>query len=483
MINQGYQPGRKSLEQAGGFAFFFRRAADVLALLLFSCISLAARESGEPASLTIAQAVEAALGNYPAIQVSQEQINAASAGIDLARTAFLPRIDAYAQANRATRNNVFGMLLPQGVLPSISGPVLGSNNFGSVWGSAIGALVKWEPFDFGYRRAAVDAAAASRARTEATLERTKFDVSVAAADAFFTLLAAQETERAAKAAIDRAESLAVSIRALVNAELRPGADASRAEAEIAAARTQWIRARQAVDVSRANLSRYTGDEPDRITLNAAGFGKVPPEHPTVRPDPAASPAAAEQNAVAEQMKAQLKALQRSYFPRFFLQGAAYARGSGALTNGDRLGGLNGLAPDTQNYALGFSVEFPLFDRFSIRAREAGQESSIRAETAKSRQIAADLKAQWNAAAAVLAGARSVASNTPIQLAAARTTVERATMRYQSGLGNIDEVTEAQRLLSQSEIDDSLARLGVWRGLLVVAAAAGDIRPFLAETDQ
>jgi outer membrane protein TolC len=62
-------------------------------------------------------------------------------------------------------------------------------------------------------------------------------------------------------------------------------------------------------------------------------------------------------------------------------------------------------------------------------------------------------------------------------------VEQATARYQSGLGTIDEVAEAQRLLAQSEIDDALARLGVWRGLLAVTTAAGDIQPFLAEVSQ
>ena len=67
--------------------------------------------------------------------------------------------------------------------------------------------------------------------------------------------------------------------------------------------------------------------------------------------------------------------------------------------------------------------------------------------------------------------------------AARAATDQATARYQSGLGNIDEVAEAQRLLTQAEIDDALARLGVWRALLGVATAAGDIQPFLAEASQ
>ena len=62
-------------------------------------------------------------------------------------------MDALAQVNRATRNNVFGLLLPQSTIPSISGPVLGTNNLGTAWGSASAVLVTWEPFDFGLRRA------------------------------------------------------------------------------------------------------------------------------------------------------------------------------------------------------------------------------------------------------------------------------------------------------------------------------------------
>jgi outer membrane protein len=77
----------------------------------------------------------------------------------------------------------------------------------------------------------------------------------------------------------------------------------------------------------------------------------------------------------------------------------------------------------------------------------------------------------------------VAANTPVQVKAALAATQQATARYQAGLGTIDQVAEAQRLLTQAEIDDALARLGVWRGLLGVAAAAGDIQPFLAEVGQ
>jgi outer membrane protein len=63
-------------------------------------------------------------------------------------------------------------------------------------------------------------------------------------------------------------------------------------------------------------------------------------------------------------------------------------------------------------------------------------------------------------------------------AGARATEQQATARYKAGLGNIAEVDEAERLLTQAEIDNSLVQLGVWRELLGVAAAQGDLAPFL-----
>jgi outer membrane protein len=451
-----------------------------MACMLLAAGGLTAQPPAPPAGLTLSQAVETALKNYPLIRVSQEQINAAAAGIQLARTAYLPRVDTLAQVNRATRNNVFGMLLPQGVLPAISGPVIGSNNTGTVWGSALGALVSWEPFDFGLRQANVAVASAARAQSEATLKRTEFEIAVATADAYLTLAAAQETVRAAQAGVDRAEVIFRTTNALAGAQLRPGADASRAEAELAAARTQWIRAQQAVEVARATVSQFVGAEPAQIAISAPHLLELPPEQAAPPLDAPRNPIAAEQNAVVEQTRAQLRALARSYFPRFYAQASAYARGTGAEINGSRLGGLNGLAPTVQNFGVGFTVIFPVFDLPAIHAREAAQSARIRAETARFEQIAADLRAQWNRAVAGLQGSRRIAANTPVQVSAARAATEQATARYEAGLGTIDQVADAQRLLTQAEIDDALARLGVWRGLLGVAAAAGDIQPFVAE---
>src|SRR4029450_119043 len=96
----------------------------LLFLLPLMMVALSASaQQGAIAGMTIAQAVDDAVQRYPLIAVSQEQANAAAEAIRLAHTAYLPRLDSVIQINRAPRNNVFGLLLPQGVIPSISGPV------------------------------------------------------------------------------------------------------------------------------------------------------------------------------------------------------------------------------------------------------------------------------------------------------------------------------------------------------------------------
>jgi outer membrane protein TolC len=66
----------------------------------------------------------------------------------------------------------------------------------------------------------------------------------------------------------------------------------------------------------------------------------------------------------------------------------------------------------------------------------------------------------------------------VQLAAARQSETQARARYQAGLASIAEIADAQSLLAQAEVQDQLARVDVWRGLLAEAAAQGDLTQFV-----
>jgi outer membrane protein TolC len=445
-------------------------------------LSLAAYAQETAAPLTISQAVASAVRNYPSIRVTQEQMTAAAAAIRLAQTAYLPRIDSMIQLNRATRNTFYGLLLPQIVIPGVDG--VHANNFGSVWDSGIGILVTWQPFDFGLRAANVAVASASRDRAQATIARTEYDVSVATADAFLTTLAAQQTAEAARAAVDSWRTLLTSTHALVAAQLRPGGDESRVAAELALAQIQAVQAEQAIEVARATLAQFAGVSAAALNLDPARLiANLPAERTEGPLVPASHPLALEQRAVTGEEQARLGALDRTYYPQFSVQGVAAARGTGMLTDGARLGGLNGLAPTTQNYGLGFTVTFPAMDRFAIREQQAIAAAQVRATEARSSVIATNLQARFDAAIAALAGALRVAEITPAEVSSARAALQQATARYQAGLAPVDDVAQAQRFLAQARIDDSLARLNVWRARLAVETARGNIQPFLAESVQ
>jgi outer membrane protein len=430
-------------------------------------------------SYDLQEAVAKALDRYPAVTASAEQMAAAAAAIQLAKTSFLPRVDFSAQLNRATHNNVFGMLLPPAGVPGISGPVLGTNSLASVWGSAVGFQVSWEPFDFGLRRAGVGLAEASRKSAEAALIRTRFDVARAAADAFLTLVAAQQLAVSAEAGVQRAEVLQKTVAALVQAQLRPGADLSRARAEAAVAEAQLIQARQAVAVAKAALSQFVGSPPEGIATRHQRLLELPPPAaPAAIAE--AHPLLAQREAVLQEAQASRRVLERAYYPKFAVTGTTYARGTGAMTDGRRLGGLSGVGPNIHNWGVGFSVVFPLLDWPGLKARREAADHQERAESARREQARQDLSSALARAQAELDSAWRMAQNTPVRLEAARDAERQAVARYKAGLGVLLEVAEAQRLVTQSEIDDSIAKLNVWRAMLGVAAAQGDLEHFLKQ---
>src|SRR5262249_22758738 len=189
---------------------------------------------------------------------------------------YLPRTDLLWQENRATRNNVFGLLLPQSVIPPISGPVLGTQSYASTWGSAGGVLFSWEPFDFGLRSANVELARTAMNQAHAGVEVTRLDVATAAADAFLAVLAAEQAVRAAQANVERLQIFAQSVHVLVQQQLRPGADASRADAELAAARNQLIQAQQTITLNQATLAEALGVAGTTVATDPGPLLELPP---------------------------------------------------------------------------------------------------------------------------------------------------------------------------------------------------------------
>ena len=452
--------------------------------LCFTVVLAAAAPAGAqaqappPFPLTLPQAIRYATDTYPAIRASRARVSAQEAGVDLARTAYLPRLESSVQINRATRNNVAGLLLPGTSIPPISGPASDAVSSSSIWGSAGGLLLSWEAFDFGVRGASVGLAQTFVTGATAGADLTRLEVAVRTADAFLRLAADQETVRAARANVERQEVFASSVAALVRNQLRPGADDSRAQAELALARIQLVQAEQGEQISRAALAQWLGAAPADVQIASGPLLQMAPAPPVAAATMAGHPLAQTQMAAVASSRAVQTVLRRSYYPRLSFQTAYSLRGTGAAANGALFGGTRGLDFDTPNWAAGVTATFPLFDWFPLRDRTRIEAFNERSEQATYDRILQELSSQSEQARAHMDGARRVAENTPIQLAAARVLEQQSRARYDAGLTTILEVADAQRLLLQSEVGDAVARLGVWRALVADAAARGDISALL-----
>jgi outer membrane protein TolC len=142
-----------------------------------------------------------------------------------------------------------------------------------------------------------------------------------------------------------------------------------------------------------------------------------------------------------------------------------------------------MAPNIGDYAVGLNITFAFMEFASIHAREASQAATVSAAQAHEQLASRELQEQFAQAEAVLRASRSVAENTPIALSSAQTSFAQANARYKAGLSPIDDLAQAQRLLVQAQIDDSIARLNVWRAFLHLQAVRGDLEPFLQAASQ
>ena len=456
-----------------------------LVVAVFGCIGssrTASAQTQTPQTLTVIDAIEMARKNYPSLKEVRARADGAEAGVALARSAYVPRLDALWQSNRATHNNVFGLLLPQGVVPPISGPVLGTTTYDSVWGSAAGVLLSWQAVDFGLRKANVQVARAQASQAQAVAALTELDATAAAADAFVNVLAADEAVRAVRANVDRLQTFAESVRTLVRNQLRPGADESRADAELAVAQNQLSQAVQTSALARAALADAIGAAGTPLTLDVGPLSKLPSLPPAEASDVSGHPAVRAELAALEAVKARERAVVKTYTPRVDVQGAFSGRGTGAEVPGQPRRGT-GPGLDVANWAVGVTVSFPVLEGFAVNARKRIEAQNELAERARQEQAIQHVTTQRSRAQALMTAAIEIARTTPLELKAAVDAESRARARYSSGLTGVTEVADAQRLLAQAEADEAVARLGVWRALLAVSQASGDLEPFLERLRQ
>ncbi|MEO6915179.1 MAG: TolC family protein, partial [Chitinophagaceae bacterium] len=164
---------------------FFKISFPYLLVIIF--LSVIQKASSQSINLSIKDVLQNVQKNLPQLQALRQQAKATEQNIALAKNKIIPDLNAGYQLNEATYNNITGMSYPGFLLP-ISGPPSLNNKLNLVPGSAVGALIKWNPFTFGQRNAAIEKATAQYKQANAAYNEQLFQYEYSALNLYLEVI-------------------------------------------------------------------------------------------------------------------------------------------------------------------------------------------------------------------------------------------------------------------------------------------------------
>ena len=173
------------------------------AISLIPVTGVAADQSA--VSLTLSQAVAFALAHHPSMRSQRALEEGNEAGIEQARAAYLPDMEASQMIDRAAEaHNPPGLFLPMPGFPSPEG-TQNTGSFGSSeWNSGTSIFVDENTLGLIRQISLVDAALAKREQAAARLAAQDMLVTYGAADAYMAEVSAVQTVQATQAGVERA---------------------------------------------------------------------------------------------------------------------------------------------------------------------------------------------------------------------------------------------------------------------------------------
>jgi TolC family type I secretion outer membrane protein len=380
------------------------------------------------APLTLEQCVARALEHHPALKGASYDVEGARAGVGAARAAALPQVGlsgSYTQSE-GTLGTSGGGASPEGYSAALS--------------------MRQLLFDSGRTPALIHEAESGRDAISATRDQVEQAVVFGARQSYFGVLTAEQVLKA------QTEARALSALHLKVAQARyqegiaPKADVTKAEVELANAELDLIRAQSGVSLAYAALSNALG-LPATTSLTVTGDLQ----------SPGAQPALETSLAFAYQNRPELKRADAN------LQAARSA--IAVVASGTRpslyatasTNWLDNSAVSDSGYAAGVALSFPLWDGGGTAARvrqtRAEVESAQAAYDSTKQQVGLEVQQAY---LNVLEADQRVATAEKL-VAQAEENYRIARGRYESGVGPMIDVVDAETALTAARTDYAQAR--------------------------
>ena len=429
---------------------FLPRALAVAVLAL----PLPAQTPARP--LTLGDAARLAAEQSAAAQVARLRASEASARATQSRAALLPTVTASLADGQRTFNTAsFGFTLP-GLNPD--GVVLGPVRTVDVRGRVVAPVLA--PAALGRYRSAQAAVTGADAEARAVAEQS----AAVAALAYVRTLRGEGLVAARSADSSLAAELLEIARRQLAAGVGVALDVTRAQAQLAAVRTQLIGARNERDRARLDLVRALGLPLDAgVALADSLDGEAP-----VALDPSAAQAAARAR------------------PDVVAATAAVEVATRALraARAERLPTLGVFADDgvisrryahlLPTYTTGIQLSVPVFEGFRHGAREAELTASLRQAEARRDDLLRQAETDLAVAQLDLSSAREQVAASRERLRLAEQEVAQARERFRAGVTGNAEVISAQLALDAARGQHVDVLTGLQTARLTVARAQGRV---------
>jgi len=435
---------------------------------------------GQGVQLSIKDALQKVQARLPQLEAYRQQALANQQNIQLAKNTIVPDINAGYQLNLATFNNITGMSYPGFLLP-ISGPPSTSNDLNFVPGSAAGALIKWNPFTFGQRAAAIEKATAVFKQSNALYNEQLFQYQYTIINDYLEAVYYQQLLRSLQAVTDRNNIGLEQSLVLAKTGLRPGIDTAQFQSAIAQSEIDWLQAQRIYQQKLIELSRLTVMDSvvDKLVLTDTVFVTPAAAIVDTVDNPETHPLYQTMLAQRTTTAAGLKEIQKAWAPQLDVWGNLYARGSGVEASG-QINKSNGFNLSRTNVGLGLQLSFPLLQFSAVNIKKKQYQSLLKADDARLSQTALDIKKQIATAVQQYRQDLKIVAKSPVLLKSATDVYEGLKLSYATGLIDYTRLADAQYGLLKAEVNDANMRLQLWRSLLAVAVAKGNLNLF---TDQ
>lgn len=409
---------------------------------LASLVEASDERQSERVSLRLEEALEIALSQAPTIALQEASIRIAEAQLDSTNRTYRPNISASA-----------GIELSTG-----SGYVAGSTQLGGgqtrTTATSLNASLSAEQliYDFGSHASRRRAARARVAAATASSEQTLQDIRTAVISQYLRAGAAHEQLQVARQIQQTEAKRAEQIEAYVEVGLRPSIDRATARANVASSTARFIDAETAYDLAVFELldaMGVTDDVPLAIFWTQLDTNEL--------------------EALDTEELRQLAQTQRGEFRQLAQTITAAEEGLRATTRSARptLRGMAGVSESflvgkngRWNAYIGARIGWNIYQGGQVRFQQREQEAELMRLGAEEQLIVQTVVQEIRRAQRNIQGAAASVETRRILVLNAEEQLNLAQGRYETGLGNIVELSDAQLALTQAKFDEIEANLAL-----------------------